>query len=347
MKKSHLLEIALCACCIFASCKETEIFIQPHELHLNVGDNTTITAIVDHGDPADIMWSSPFPSYVSVESSNNAGEAVVTAKMYTPDPITITASIPTESAKADCIVIVDQVASDDTTHTGNDPITITPSSLSLHHGDNETLHITSQRYLSASIGDEYIAKKKSDNYSSPNREIVIEAKYVGSTYLHLSNSDVDTVVPIEVVPEYTTYDEPNLDFDDNRDSVIAKLGTPLLDYDTTMTFYEFSDAGMIFILVLFDDYKKVSSYAVELDETYETEVENFIAERYAFYRYYSGYNFYIDADYLSDATKVIAQQNISSFTSVAYMPASSLQKLSQIEDQVKKATGILRTYKQH
>lgn len=126
MKKSHLLEIAFCACCIFASCKETEIFIQPHELHLNVGDNTTITAIVDHGDPADIMWSSPFPSYVSVERSNNAGEAVVTAKMYTPDPITITASIPTESAKADCIVIVDQAASDDTTHTGNDPITITP-----------------------------------------------------------------------------------------------------------------------------------------------------------------------------------------------------------------------------
>ena len=82
-----------------------KISLDKSTVSVNVGENATITAILNPenaGDP--VTWSSNNSSYVSVEKKNDH-EAIITVKKYTVSKTTITASSNGKTAKCDVTVL--------------------------------------------------------------------------------------------------------------------------------------------------------------------------------------------------------------------------------------------------
>ena len=105
--------------------------------------------------------------------------------------------------------------------------------------------------------------------------------HVGKTYLHVKDSIYyEKIIPVTILPEYYTFNELELDFDDTQDSVMLKVSS--LQYS--------EDDGVYYIIDPHNDYSlKVNYSASGTVDSYEVELENsvssdeltgYVAERY-------------------------------------------------------------------
>ena len=165
------------------------------------------------------------------------------------------------------------------------------------------------------LQDYFVASVAAYNFNATDSiaEITIKASHVGATSLRLFNNDFDTMVSFEVLPVYSsTYREPALDFNDTRDSVISKLGTPSTEGDGYLQYNNFQSFTQL--LVYFNN-GILSSYIVVFtseptSSTVHAEIESFLLERYeSFMPNYSTAKLYINAWEYGDATKLISLEN--------------------------------------
>lgn len=154
------------------------------------------------------------------------------------------------------------------------------------------------------------------------QDFYIKAKYVGSSVVSFSiSSGLKQSVYVIVKPRYTTYDEPDIDFDDTRDSIVQKLGRPHVENNTdtssSITYYGYSTAQLL--ILSFDQNDLLDGYALQFySDVDTTELRLFLEERYARYNAL----FYIDADNYSDATRAVTLMS----NYVFYTPANRAKR---------------------
>lgn len=113
---------------------------------------------------------------------------------------------------------------------------------------------------------------------------------VGTTYVKFYNEDADTIIPIRVLPVYSTFTEPPLDFNDTQDSVRSKLikTFSVYTYLPAEQCYQIHDSLCMYNLyVNYSDEGTIKDYTVDLYQgADENELSGYINERYyrtAFY----------------------------------------------------------------
>ena len=143
--------------------------------------------------------------------------------------------------------------------------------------------------------------------------IVVTPLHVGNTYFRISDSEHDTLIKVQVLPQYYTYTEPSLDFDDTEDSVKSKLSKLFYqyDYDFENHCYQVSDVRCSYNLnVNYSNRGTIDSYVVDLCQGVDpVELSMYLNERY-YYLYSQDLPIYIRAfnetnPSIYDATMVV------------------------------------------
>lgn len=139
--------------------------------------------------------------------------------------------------------------------------------------------VVEQLYSYTIMNDsEYVEVGSCDVY------IWLRPSHVGNTHLHIHNSIHDTLLSVCVLPEYYTYTEPNLDFDDTDDSVRTKLLKKYSQYayNTEDQYYQVGDSRCMFNLyVNYSNSGTVDNYVVDLYQSVASEeLTGYIDERY-------------------------------------------------------------------
>lgn len=138
----------------------------------------------------------------------------------------------------------------------------------------------------------HIIQNANDSYLS------ICFNYVGTAYVKFYNEDFDTLVRVDVLPVYNTFEEPNLDFDDNRDSVIFKLGNPQIEnpLENNIIYNCQGETYPYTLQVNFTPSDVIKDYEVAFaDEEARVELRAFVEERYMQRGTWNGYYIYARA----------------------------------------------------
>ena len=208
-----------------------------------------------------------------------------------------------------------------------------PTVLQLYSGNDTVFDITSSTLqVSVESSNPYSVNAGVSSYSTIGISQgnstrwylhgAIRGKYVGKSNVSFSiSSGLKQSIQVIVQPRYTTYEEPNIDFDDKRDSVVQKLGRPHVvnSTDSTSTYVYYGYSTAMLLMVDFDSNEVVRDYMVNMGESVDSvELRLFVKERYASYMM----GFYMDADMYIDATKLVfIVPNM-----VFYFPASTSNK---------------------
>lgn len=159
------------------------------------------------------------------------------------------------------------------------------------------------------VTDKFIIQQKrrisggSDGHLT-RTSVDIYFKHVGTAYVKFYNEDIDTLIQINVLPTYFTFEEPPLDFDDTRDSVVAKLGVPqkvnaegqYLQYNCHGPVYDYT---IRVNMLSWDEMGEIKDYEVVLADEEATEavveLHRFVEERYMEVSSWNGYDVYARA----------------------------------------------------
>ena len=110
---------------------------------------------------------------------------------------------------------------------------------------------------------------------------IIVAYHVGQTTFIIRAGDVYKEIQVNIVPEYYTYSEPTIDFDDTKDSVIVKCGHNYTMDILNGTIESVIDGprGEFTLKVYLDQQGVVSKFVVRLAAP-SVDLEAFLSERY-------------------------------------------------------------------
>lgn len=147
------------------------------------------------------------------------------------------------------------------------------------------------------------------------RKQSLQLSHVGTAGYKFYNEEWDTTIRIEVLPQYSTYSEPDLDFDDTRDSIILKIGTPDSENESENTFTYLLD-GPVYsytLTIRLQNEGTLKDYDISFsDEAAKEELRKFVAERYfrcgthnGYYIYTRGFNQTAPSPYSEDNTVLI------------------------------------------
>ncbi len=148
------------------------------------------------------------------------------------------------------------------------------------------ISVTGPKIMGSKITDQFILSGSSGNRSSGNKcisYIDLRFNYVGTAFVKFYNEEFDTLIRVDILPTYTTYEEPPLDFDDTRDSIVAKLGVPqeesseeqYLSYSYNGSLYEYTLRVNMLSSGVIKDYEVSFT-----DDEAKEELKLFIEERY-------------------------------------------------------------------
>lgn len=165
-----------------------------------------------------------------------------------------------------------------------------------------TIGVKGPKQMGMKIMDQFVLSSSANGHNSVGSDcdswIALRFKYVGTAFVKFYNEDFDTLIQVNVLPTYTTYEEPPLDFDDTRDSVIAKMGIPGLE-DETDRHLEYQLQGQTYVYIvrvfllpsgLIKDYEVMVS-----GEEAKAELKSFVEERYKEIQTWNGYYVYARA----------------------------------------------------
>ena len=118
------------------------------------------------------------------------------------------------------------------------------------------------------------------SYESYQKSVFLRPSHVGSTQLHLYNSKYDETMRIVILPEFYTFTEPSLDFDDTQDSVALKLSS--MHFTEENGVYHITDPHNNYSLSMnYTTNGILDSYEVSLGNSVSSEeMTGYIAERY-------------------------------------------------------------------
>lgn len=163
------------------------------------------------------------------------------------------------------------------------------------------ISVVGPKIVGGRVIDEFILRaiSPSGNNSVDSSWMTLQLNKVGVANVKFFNEEWDTIIQVEVLPTYRTYDEPSLDFDDTRDSVIAKLGAPTSENtaEKTIVYVLQGDTYYYTVTVTMNSGGTINDYEVQVsDEAAKAELKSFIEERYLKYAStFNGYNIYVKA----------------------------------------------------
>lgn len=144
-------------------------------------------------------------------------------------------------------------------------------------------YIAQTPFTSITVLDEFVTTIFT--YSS---RVDIYPKHVGKTFVRFLNAELDTLIPVNILPVYTTYDDPILDFDDTKDSFDVKYSlwtgnyTPYAGTDSAKLVYQNYQGSVhpCSLTAWFDATGHLCRYEVALTGVSVSEIRNYLEERY-------------------------------------------------------------------
>jgi len=178
-------------------------------------------------------------------------------------------------------------------------ITLEETSATLHSGETYQIQAECEFPITYTSENEY--------YASVSEEGEVTANFVGSTNIVLeSESDTQTFV-VTVEPVSNLYPEPEVEIGATKEAIIEQFGTPDIDEDETLGYYNYSENGTM-LMVMFDEEGLVYAIAVILDVSFEEELNTFLGERYLYVQEHEGMKIYINGLTLEETSMIIGSQ---------------------------------------
>ncbi|WP_088656221.1 Ig-like domain-containing protein [Geofilum rhodophaeum] len=152
-----------------------------------------------------------------------------------------------------------------------DVISLNDSEVPLYYGDNYQIEAESRSSVTFESENDYHASVTTDG--------LVTARYVGETNISISNAEDSKLLRITVQPKYDLYPEPDVEFGTLKADIISHFGDPTSDTGSAIGYDDYSYGAPI-LLFAFDDYDRVTGYAVMIDPNKMERLVNFIGERY-------------------------------------------------------------------
>ena len=211
-------------------------------------------------------------------------------------------------------------------------INLKTDKIEMHHLDTCSIVALSKLPSTYESGNEYHAKVDENG--------LVKGMFVGNTRIKVSN-EIDTkYVDVIIKPTTYLYNEPDIQFGESKESVIAKFGQPNEETSSGIL-YNMTSVISYYLVVSFDDNNNVSSYGVMIPSELATLLSDFLSERYLFVYYTNSRFLFIDALSMSEAHKAILMYSFNtSYWVAAYAPVNSDKSLS--DDFIKKFGNIIQ-----
>ncbi len=146
-------------------------------------------------------------------------------------------------------------------------VSLSKMSYTLYHSQNENIQGVNVSNLNWSSDNEFVAMISNG---------VIESQFVGKTIVR--EFDHGLSFNVEVIPKYSLYEEPCLDFGASMETIRSRYGTPYIS-DLEYLIYKSSNENAPYYWYMFENGKLRSSCViVQLSAAYP--LENFLSERY-------------------------------------------------------------------
>ena len=155
---------------------------------------------------------------------------------------------------------------------------------------------------------------------------LITARFIGQTNIILKNTESVKTFKVNVTPKYTLYPEPNVKFGDEKDVVIAKIGSNYAETSTAIGYENYSSAAPM-ALFTFDSNNKLVAYAILVKSSYSSTLANFLIERYLVVSMENDTYIFINGLNSTKATTIIGLELYNlSYWMVMYFPNTSATK---------------------
>ena len=176
-------------------------------------------------------------------------------------------------------------------------ISLDETEISLYKDDEYAIHAVSETPLLYTSDDEYHAVVSNNG--------IVKARYVGTTTINISNSSEVIHLKVNVIPRYTSFSVPNINFGDTKETVISIMGEPdYIQYNGKVFGYYFDGYCPEWLDVSFEE-DRVSEYELGFMLTYEDEAKGYVSERYKFQYTHLTTDYYINALETVDATMLV------------------------------------------
>jgi len=213
---------------------------------------------------------------------------------------------------------------------------VSTTKISLNSGYSENI---------VSISDfDILYESENDFHASVSNLGKVTAVKVGNTTVKVSSNGKSINVLVEVIPLYTTYPTPIIDWNKTRSSIISANGQPDAESGDVIGYEDYSTKAPM-VMYMFDSNGKLESTAVMVRSAYSSELGSYIAERYQFVGEQDGIIVSADALEPSKMEMAVAVSLYDlNYWMVMYMPYSSsgLKSSEDIYSIVLKTKEIFR-----
>ncbi len=153
---------------------------------------------------------------------------------------------------------------------GDEKFSINKNKLTLHYEETEQ--------LTASESAEWISEN--DFIANVSSDGLVEGGHVGKTNILANSTSGSAICEVEIIPVYSTFIEPFLEFGVPKETVKSKETRNLYKEGSSSLLYKGENSFVNSILYSFDDNGKLKGSAVGLSLTCASEAMKFLIERY-------------------------------------------------------------------
>ena len=152
-----------------------------------------------------------------------------------------------------------------------DDLVVKNANIELKAGGTAQIELTSSLPVTYTSANEFNASVSTSG--------LVQANKVGKTEISITNTVKTAKVNVSVTPVYSTYKDPYLNFGATRADVIKAAGEPSKTNEYEDLIYEnYSNAAILGIYYFEND--KLVGFDVEIRDSYKSELDNFLIERY-------------------------------------------------------------------
>ncbi len=200
-----------------------------------------------------------------------------------------------------------------------DLITLNITEKTLNYEDEFQIEAESNSLITYSVENEYHAEVSESG--------LVKAGYVGETNIILENAEDRKIIKLIVEPRYHLYPEPNVYFGESRSSIISKFGWDFVETESTIGYENYSTCAPI-IMFTFDDFDKLTGYAIMVNTGYSSTLADFLMERYLVAGIDNDVYYFINGLSIASATTAIMLElyNVS-YWMVLYVPNTASSKI--------------------
>lgn len=219
--------------------------------------------------------------------------------------------------------------------------------------EKEIMFSLSDESVSLQVDDEYLISSTKEakwtcdnpfvvsgtNSDYPLPQMRIKAKHVGkATIAVVTREGEKGECAIEVLPVYTTYQEPVLQFGASKATIKSKENRVLLQENTNSLGYRGENNAVQAILYLFEN-NKMTSVAVAVSFSKTKEVTNFLMERYQPLGEEDGIFLFINNE-IDKADMGVALTVQEDYLMIMYLPSGVVTKAATSSDKFARLKAV-------